>query len=312
MKLFSENLGSTNSNTELAALYAQFPDYAQEYLCQATLSWRSDAKKWIEELWRQFKPYADSNFLDEFKRQYAQRTWELYLGATLLSRGFRLGTHNDAGPDFNIKKDSDKHQTWIEATTTNRGDGKDKVPDMVYGVVQNVPEEEMMLRIANALNKKYAKYSDDLSKGLIKSNEPYIIAINRDRLSYTDGWPPLIIKVLFGIGHRVLRLTTDGNEHESREWSLTARPRINKRNGKGVPMLFFQNQEHSSVSAVIYCVDSILNSPRSPHDMGENFVIIHNTFAKNPLPDGFFPFGDEYKLVSGEIKKIREKKEWNM
>jgi len=62
-----------------------------------------------------------------------------------------------------------------------------------------------------------------------------------------------------------------------------------------VPMFFFENHEHAGISAVIYSKDTILNSPRLSQEMGENFFIVHNPHAINPLPDNFFPFGAEYK-----------------
>jgi hypothetical protein len=311
MKLFSEDLGTTKDNEELIALLKKFPAYDAGYLCQATGISRRKEKEWMEKLWQQYEPYADSHFLDDFKRQFTQRSWELYLGATLLNRGFKLGKHVSSGPDFDLQNNQNKRLTWIEAVAAEQGSGNDRVPDMAYGIVQNVPEEEMLLRIANALDQKFKKYQTELARGIVKGEEPYAIAVNRSGVGHVDPGLPLILKALFGIGHQTLRIRINGVRQENPEPFWSGRPKIEKRSGKDVPMLFFEDATHSGISAIIYCIDNILNSPRLLQEMGENFIIVHNPLAKNPLPYGFFPFGEEYKAEGGYILKIRKYKNWN-
>lgn len=311
MKLFSENLGEVKTDEELASLQQQFSTYDPGYITQSAGFSRREKKEWMEKLWEQYEQYADTHFLEDFKRQFAQRSWELYLGTSLLNRGFKLGKHNPAGPDFDVQNEKGERLTWIEAITTDKGKGSDKVPEMVHGAVMDVPEEEMLLRISNALDKKFKKYQVELTKEIIKNNEPYVIAVNRSPLDHVDPGLPLILKALFGIGHQALRIMAGGIRQEEPESFWTGRPKIGKQSGTDVPMLFFEDSTHSGISSVIYCTDNVLNSPHIPQEMGENFVIIHNPLAKNALHDGFFPFGDEHKVERGSIKKIRGKKEWS-
>ena len=100
MKLFSEDIGSVKTDEELAMLQKQFPHYDLGYICQSAAIQRRKTKAWMENLWTQYEAYADSHFLEEFKRHFIERAWELYLGATILSRNFGLNTHKDKGPDF--------------------------------------------------------------------------------------------------------------------------------------------------------------------------------------------------------------------
>ncbi len=311
MKLFSENLGEVKTDEELASLQQQFPNYDPGYVTQSAGLPRRREKEWMEKLWEQYEQYADTHFLEDFKRQFAQRSWELYLGVTLLNRGFKLGRHNSAGPDFDVQNEKGKRLTWIEAIVADKGKGRDKVPEMAHGIVTDLPEEEMLLRISNALDKKFKKYQTELESKIVKDNEPYVIALNRSPLDYVDPGLPLILKALFGIGHQALRIMVGGMRQENPESFWTGRPKIGKRSGSNVPMLFFEDGEHAGISAVIYCADNILNSPRLPEDMGENFVIVHNPLAKNSLQDGFFPFGDEHRTKDGYVEKIRERKDWN-
>ncbi len=70
----------------------------------------------------------------------------MYLGITLLNRGFKLGKHRAAGADFEVLNDDDTRLMWVEAIAVRPGTGADKVPEMVYnGTAMNVPEEEMVL-----------------------------------------------------------------------------------------------------------------------------------------------------------------------
>ncbi|MEK7101067.1 MAG: hypothetical protein AAB921_03130, partial [Patescibacteria group bacterium] len=41
-------------------------------------------RDYAEDLWRDFRPYADTLFRDNARHHFHQRFWEMYLGATLL------------------------------------------------------------------------------------------------------------------------------------------------------------------------------------------------------------------------------------
>jgi len=311
MQLFSENFGEVKNDEELASLQHQFPRYDPGYITQSAGLPRRKEKAWIEELWKQYEPYADPHFIEDFKRQFPQRSWELYLGATLLNRGFKLGEHSSTGPDFDVRDNKNSRLTWIEAIAVDKGRGGDRVPEMIDGVLADYPEEQMLLRISNALDKKFRSYQSQLMKKIVGDSEPYVIALNRSSLGYVDPGLSLILKALFGIGHQTLRVIVKGVRQKKPESSWTSRPKISKLIGSSVPMLFFEEKKYAGISAIIYCKDDILNSPRLLEEMGENFVIVHNPLAKNPLCDGFFSFGDEYREEGEYIKRIREGKSWS-
>ena len=308
MKLFSDDFPEVRSDEELQALMQLHPDYDAGYLCQASSVLRKKTKAWMEKLWKQYHPHADSHFLEEFKRQFTQRAWELYLGVTLLNNGFKLGKQKDDGPDFEILNVEGKPPVWIEAIAVKKGGGNDRVPDLAYGTVSNIPTDEMVLRIAAGLDTKYKKYCSDLKNGFIKENEPYVIAIDRSELEHVDALLPNILKALFGIGTLALHVRVGGKRVKRPKSSWTSQFEIIKRSGSSVPMLFFENPEHAGISAVIYTRDHVINSPRGPKQMGQNFTIVHNPYAKNPLPDSFFPFGDIHRAEEGFVKKIIKRK----
>ena len=302
-KLFSDNFAIVSTNEELQLLQNQHPNYDPAYVCQSALLQRQDIKDWIESLWELYKPYAEPSFWQEFKHQFAQRAWELYLGVTLLNNGFELKKQIINAPDFSVVKD-DTTLAWIEATAANKGSSNDKVPDMMLGAVIDVPEEKMLLRLTNALNTKKDKFENYLKQGTVSKNEPCVIAINRSQLGHVDPPIPLILKALFPIGHQTLHIMVHGKRQKNPELSWSYRPEVAKKNDEKVPMNFFQNPDNQIISAIIYCEDNILNSPKSPEKMGENFTIVHNPLAKNRLPKNFLNLGTTYVVQDGKIINV--------
>lgn len=301
-KLFNENLGTASDDKQLAQLKEKFNFYHPSYIALATMTTRPDFRDWLESLWIQFEPHADTNFHSEFKKQFNQRAWEMHMGSVLLNRGYNLGNHTNIGPDFKIPFKN--KSVWVEAIAIEKGDGQDKVPDIVYGKAIDVPEKEMLLRLTAGLREKHRKYLTYLRDDLVDQDDPFVIAIDRSPLEHMDAQIPLILKCLFAIGHQVFFLNRDKPQSRTEGSTWSAREKINKISGSEIGMLMFRDASFEGISAVIYCTQNILNSPQDFSHMGENFVIVHNPFAKNPLPYNFFKFGDVWKQDGDQLKRI--------
>jgi hypothetical protein len=302
-RLFNENLGTASNSTQLAKLKGKFSSYHPSYVATSAMTTRPEFRAWLETIWKQYEPYADSNFPNEFKKQFNQRAWELHLGSTLINRGYVLGSHTATGPDIKIPYQSKNF--WIEAITVEKGDAQDKVPDIEYGKAMNVPEKEMLLRLTAGLREKHQKYLKYLKGRLVSQDDPFVIAIDRAPLEHPDAQIPLILKCLFAIGHQVLFLKTDKPRPKTEASTWSAREKVNKISGSEVEMLMFRDASFEGISAVIYCSWNILNSPRDLDKMGDNFAIVHNPFAKNPLPDKFFKFGETWKQEGQQLKRLK-------
>src|SRR5277367_5125382 len=50
----------------------------------------AEIKEGLEELWRRYEPYADTNFSKEFAKQVEPRFWEMYLSVCLLASRRKL------------------------------------------------------------------------------------------------------------------------------------------------------------------------------------------------------------------------------
>lgn len=307
MNLFRENFEPVNTDEELKKLQERYKEYDPAYITQSAGVPRKHIKEWLEKLWQQYEPYADNDFPKKIEKEFNQRTWEMYLTCTLLDRGFSLKEKNrkNKGPDICLVAE-DKN-IWIEAVTANVGEGDDKVEIHCDNIQHIGPhdylpvEEQTLLRLRNALDNKFQKHKDYCKNNVIKEREPYIIAVNAGKLLALDPGIPLILECLFGIGFLTIPLHSE--KPRTPFWSK--REELKKKSGSSVSMEFFENPEYSCVSAVVYCADGILNSPKDKAIMGDNFVFILNPLAKNKIEEKLFDFGQVWKKDNDRIVNLR-------
>jgi hypothetical protein len=255
----------------------------------------------IEKLWAQFEPYADPDFEKKIKLkgEYLGRCWEMFLACTLIERGYKLQHKNGSkGPDIKIISNPD---IWVEAVSCTSGTGDDAVPDLSYGVAMNVPVDEMVLRVGNAITSKFEKYKKYLEKGIVKATEPFIIGVSKGAMMHPEMHPSPMLRYLYGIGDQTLYFSIDpntGKRNGEEEFSFSKQKPIPKKKGQEVPVAFFENPDHAGVSAVIYCQNHILNHPKP---FGSDFVVFKNPNASNPIPDNFLSVGAEWIIEEDHL-----------
>jgi hypothetical protein len=341
LMLFDISLGSAKNQSELEELLRTYvpPTYDPLYVCLATRDDFNKERQWIEDMWMEFQQFADPNFPAEFKAHFSQRAWELYLGITLHKRwGLCTGSkskHEYAGPDFKtIHKTNRGSQTiWIEATAAEKGDPPNGVPEMVINDVADLPEDRILLRLTSRLYDKYLKYCKDVKQGRVGTSDPYIIAINRSQLEHLDPQIPLILKCLFRLGWQILSREQKRSDLKTTEslWitrdhitkgadesgiylpfegplssKLKSEP-VNSVNSRPISLGFFDDLEHSGISAIIYAETDIINSPILSEEMGNNFTIVLNPHAKNPLPGELLTFGKVWRKEGDQIFLLTSK-----
>jgi len=257
-------------------LYSQIRDCSE----------RAEIKKQIECFWKKYRKYApvsEQRFLSiiQEKGSFKQHWWEMILSVGLLNIGIEIQKKKtEEGPDIlidNLIKVSPK--IYIEAITPKEGETEDKLPEMKLGV-HNLPEKEFLLRLSEAFLKKYDKYKYYINSNKICENDIYIIAISACNLSQYDSLMDYSciapLKFLAGAGN--LMLSPSGNFFEYR-------PQIKAIRNRLVEMNYFLKKEYNGISAVLYSNKDLLNYPDKPE---ENFVIVKNPIAKNPIPNTFF------------------------
>ena len=257
-------------------LYSQIRDCSE----------RAEIKNQIELFWKKYRKYApvsEQHFLSiiQEKGYFKQRWWEMILSVGLLNIGIEIQKKKtEEGPDILIYdpiKISPK--IYIEAVAPKEGETEDKLPEMKLGA-HNLPIKEFLFRLSEAaFKKKYEKYKCYINSNKICENDIYIIAISACNLSQYGSLmdhPPAPLKFLASAGHLIL--SPAGNFYDYRPYIKTIRNRL-------VEMNYFLSKEYDGISAVLYSNVDLLKCPDKPE---ENFVILKNPIAKNPISNTFF------------------------
>lgn len=270
----------------------------------------SSNKPFIEQLWSIYKPYADKHFKKEAKLHFHERFWEMYLGATLIKRGYSLEpTPQCQGPEFYI--DMGSRRMWFEAIAPGRGEGNDAVPESPLGQVAEPPQREILLRLTHAIREKHRKYNLYKQDGIIKDDDLYIVAVNGSGICprLYGVKIPFIVQSLYPAGD--FTITLDSSTIQNIDSYHQYRDKIAKINGSIVSTDNFINNEYCGISAVIYSyADPWIWTDESK--LGSEFIIIHNVKATNQLQRGFFSFGLEYWAEEQENEIQLHQKDWNV
>jgi type I restriction enzyme S subunit len=272
------------------------------------------ARQFTKKLWRQYYPYADTNFTTEIGNHFHERFWEMYLACTLMHYRIVLNKKDsNEGPD--IKVNYTGTRIWIEAIAPKGGepDKPDSViePEITPGevVAREVPDKQIILRYRNAIYKKYDnKYQSYVSNGLISYDDCYVIAINGCQIPWckSELTLPRIVRSVFPLGWPIVTLDTVSKTVIQSGYQY--RPSINKTSGNPVSTDIFLNPQYEHISAILFSNIDVCNPVQG---MGLDFIWVHNPLALKPLPEDFISSGREYramqegtewKLVSKEFK----------
>lgn len=245
----------------------------------------------IEELWEKYEPFADSHFKTEITKNFKDRFWEMYLGYSLIKKGFKICS-SDKGPDIQTFVSDSK--VWIEAVTPSNGSGPDRVPE--FPSSGTFPEIELILRFSSVIWDKYKKLKEYLNEGLVDKDDPFIIAINSSKigLAMSEGYPPYILKTLFPIGNPIY--TVDVEKRVAYDERFSYKPDVPKKSGTRIQTLYFENNNYSEITGILYSHASPFFS-----SIGHDYIYVHNPFAKNPIPLNWLEYGREAYEDNGYI-----------
>jgi hypothetical protein len=195
-----------------------------------------------------------------------------------------------------------KKKIWIEAIAPGNGSGDDEVPEIITGITQQIPEDQIILRLTSAISEKHKKYKKYLENGLIAPDEPYIIAINGCQIwsSKAEDDPPRIVRAVFPIGQQYVDF---GQKAGS---GFEFRSKVYNAKGADIPTDIFLDPAFEGVSAILFSNSDCCN--RSEHS-GDEFILVHNLMAKNKLKEGLLQWGREY--IAEIIDESNCRLRWN-
>ena len=284
-------------------------DPIYNYICAGSEQMAKDAKMLTETLWKRYQPYADRNFKEQIRREFDARFWEMYLGCTLMDKGYEITrkASKNAGPDIKVKYRGDI--IWIEAIAPTSGNknSSDRVPDSVITnppTAQEVPDEQIILRYRAAIKEKHNTYFRYSKSGIISDGDFYIIAINGCRIPFseTDFGPPRILRSVLPFGFP--QVTYDKVSMQIISQGFQYRATVTKASGSTVQTDIFLDLHYKHISAVLFSNASVFALTNS---MGDDFITVHNPLA-HPLPDDFLNFGQQWEaqLQGNEISVSRK------
>ncbi len=278
--LFIVNLPLVNTNKELKKIKKIYHEYDQYFIANGCIEKR---RKKFDKLWNNFKPYADKHFLNEIKTNFHQRSWEMYIGNVLLKKklSIKKWKNQNDGPDFIVEKiKNDKSRIYIECVAPTKGipNKQDSVPEPLINKNQNVPSNQIILRITQAIKEKSSQYKKWEDKKWFEKNTPFVIAINTGDMGYLeDPDMPNVVKALFGFQYMQINIKTG-------ETSYSQRNDIKKSNNKSIPVNYFNNDKLSFISGVLFSNKLVLHHPEN---IGDDCFFINNPFSRCPVDKKF-------------------------
>lgn len=286
--LFTDDLPIAATDHDLDITKEMYPNYDGYYVTSGCIA---DRRSRFDFLWQIFKPYADTHFLKQYKSQFHQRSWEMYIGCVLLQNGLTIRSLDD-GFDFVV---DDK--MYIECVACNNAEkGKpDYVPELISGCVQDVPWKQMMLRITSVIRGKFEDHYNKFStKSWFDKTKPLILAVNSGGFPFPQDYfgIPLIIRAIFGL--EFLQINQD---HQS---SFSWKDDVQK-GDVSVPVNCFANDGFKEISGVIFSDKNVLNHP---DHLGDDCVFVNNPYALNPVDTTQFSFLKRWQADKDKLTKL--------
>ncbi|KTC39161.1 hypothetical protein AO260_02995 [Pseudomonas sp. ABAC21] len=197
--------------------------------------------------------------------------------------GFSLESENE-GPDFLATKNG--KSAWIELQTPEpAGIAKDYLKKSCTGQVRSVPHAAINLRWTNAVAEKTKKLQGYLESGVVKADQPYIIAVNTrllnpyviTGLNGVSG-KPIAVEILFSVGP--IQIQMDRLSGDIVDQFHQHRPALDKPGTENkVPSDTFLNEQNACISAVLGLdlLEQVTLSGQHPS------ALVYNPLAANPI-----------------------------
>ena len=245
------------------------------------------ARAQIEGYWATGQLYLDDDLPIKAARCFPPCFWELYLTAALLDGGSQLEPRSQRkskskGPDLKLAG----QPIWIEAVSATSGLGQDRVSKPVDKEAYRVPDDQIKLRLRNALDSKRDAHTRYLETGFLVPADVFVVAINAGDIPWAcqDTRIPRIVRSLFPFGAEEVALDPINLEVIGRR--IGFQDRVLKLSGAPVSTDCFLSPEYAGVSALLYaCADEANHG---------QLLLVHNPKATAPLARALLPCAFEF------------------
>ena len=249
---------------------------------------------YLEKIIFELHPFLDKNFVARLvdDQEFENRMSELYFISALRNNHLTLFHKSNAGLDIWINEISG----WGEFVCAHNTEKMER--ENVIGKVRSVNNDETLLRITSILKDKSDKIKEDVKKGRIRENESIILFIStrllRDPYPMNpEGDVSSFVRALFPLSEPFFTVNVNTKESRmGRKYQLGI-----PKNGTVIKNDFFLSKENELISAVVFSYSSIYHDffyPASSSKNGDDFIVVHNPLAKNPIPHRLFNCFQEY------------------
>ena len=299
----SRHVTTANAGMSLFAATPANACAAYTGLRDGTHAHQQAGREHCDNLWRDFAPLADANFVAEFPIRLHERWFEMYLTVALLRAGLNV-TCPKPGPDILLTL-AGGTRIWIEATCATPGQPglPDSVPPPQYAavgaspVVTSRPTEQMALRIRNAVSAKEAVFRGYVTTGIVAATDVQVVAVNVHAVHglWAD-MGDLMMRSLYGVGDMVLTLDrSTGTVVDQRHAQITHIAK--KSTGAMVGVQPFIDGSLPHISSIIGSRADAVNLP--DRRLGDDLTLFPNLTGSVAWPAGTVPLGAEWSFTQG-------------
>ena len=265
-----------------------------------------EVSNFIAQKYCAYNQYLDGGFEKRINVEFTSRLNELYCVEALLNNKMKLKHRGNAGLDIWIEN----IKGWGEfVVATDTAEQKKK-----YEEEKDCASDENyhLSRLTSVIKTKLEKIQRDMEKGLIHDDEPIVLFVssaylNDPYLISPKGFVSTYLRAVFPIGEATMYVNPIAKTSRLRRDYKFG---ISKVNGAKIGNNYFLRDEFAFISAVVFSYQTVLQPyfcPEVKFKSGDEFVIVHNPLAKNPIPIGLLKGHHEYKCsFENEILSIKD------
>ncbi len=228
-----------------------------------------------------------ANYTSADEPYFRERAWEVLVAQYLRVSGHQLRAGPNA-PDFLMEYAG--RRVWVEAICPRpTGIPKEALDYNASGYV--APFKQQGLRWTAAFKEKKDKLTKYEADEIVRPDDAYIIAINSSRLGVAQpdhgiSRYPFALETVYPLGPIALEL--DEARRRIVGAQQTERRFILNHNNVEIPTTAFLDPANNGVTAIIGCARTGYRDP------ARGLFLVHNAFARAPIPPGFLADAEEW------------------
>lgn len=292
--------------------------------------WHAAAKTYWQQLYEKYHMLLDREFVVKLSHECFSCLWELsQIDFLAQHQSHGLSLHAIFGkasrPDFCFGLHEKKF--YLEAVSASPGNSPELNVSLseVSGIARRTPVAENMERLCSAVREKaHTKYYGEKTCGYkcyMEEDSGLIISISLAKIPFHNQSNNFHndLRCIFGISPTKLPLTSNkensfaiGSPYHDHQSSFKKITNKSEEKEAQIKMDYFSNNEYSHISGIILSHTGLSFFPDIDQfvdychwkNCRNDYILIHNPFAKVPLPLGFFNVSREIttNICNGEFE----------